>query len=380
MAQYGGKGSFGANALSYADALGGKAMSMMKQGAIAGTNALKYRNPVYQGYQNAVSSLGAKNGLLGEKPNANSEGVTASDNLSGLADKNMFVKGTTASQKLADGIGTAARGVANTAQGVSQTANDFFTPPSENQDANDLNLSKKPANGASTATANANSSMSGETQSGTSRMPQSSPQANNSVSAPASQNSTNSTNRTPRSTPNMILHNLMNAENSQSSQFEGRRPYEPRGVEQTTSSSSSSSQNMTGLSSATNVNNTPSSSSAMSQGMTNLQSAPNASLNNGLSSEGMGQSSSLAQAHTATSSAVSQNMSGLNSATSASTGSSSVSEMRQSANTSQNMTNLQSAVTTNTGSSSTVGAMGQNTSSAPVNSANATQRNNRNGE
>ena len=51
MAQYGGKGNFGANALSLANAAGGKAMSMMGQAATAGARAAMYRNPAYQGYR-----------------------------------------------------------------------------------------------------------------------------------------------------------------------------------------------------------------------------------------------------------------------------------------------------------------------------------------
>ena len=85
MAEWGGKGNFGANALSLANATGGKAMSMMKQAAVAGGNALKYHNPVYQGYQNAISSLGnSANGLLSKTPNANSSGVTPSEILKNL--------------------------------------------------------------------------------------------------------------------------------------------------------------------------------------------------------------------------------------------------------------------------------------------------------
>ena len=42
MAQYGGKGNFGANALSFANAAGGKAMSMMGQAVKAGTNQFLY--------------------------------------------------------------------------------------------------------------------------------------------------------------------------------------------------------------------------------------------------------------------------------------------------------------------------------------------------
>ena len=60
MAHYGGKGNFGANALSFANAAGGKAMSMMGQAVKAGTNATMYINPVYQGYQDSISLLGNK--------------------------------------------------------------------------------------------------------------------------------------------------------------------------------------------------------------------------------------------------------------------------------------------------------------------------------
>ena len=82
----GGKNSFGANALSFADAFGGKAMSMMKQATTAGGNALKYRNPMYQGYQNAISNLGNQaNGLLSKTPNANSNGATPKDILKNLS-------------------------------------------------------------------------------------------------------------------------------------------------------------------------------------------------------------------------------------------------------------------------------------------------------
>ena len=54
----------GANALSFAGAAGGKAMSMMGQAASAGVNALKTRNPAYQGYQRGMSLLGNQNGKM----------------------------------------------------------------------------------------------------------------------------------------------------------------------------------------------------------------------------------------------------------------------------------------------------------------------------
>lgn len=64
MKAWGGKDSMGANALSFAGAAGGKAMSMMGQAASAGVNALKTRNPVYQGYQRGMSLLGNQNGKM----------------------------------------------------------------------------------------------------------------------------------------------------------------------------------------------------------------------------------------------------------------------------------------------------------------------------
>ena len=71
MKAWGGKDSIGANALSFAGAAGDKAMSMMGQAASAGVNALKTRNPAYQGYQRGMSLLGNQNG----KPkNASVEG------------------------------------------------------------------------------------------------------------------------------------------------------------------------------------------------------------------------------------------------------------------------------------------------------------------
>ena len=61
MGTWGGKGSFGANALSFAGAAGGKAMSMMGQAASVGVNTLKERNPIYQGYVCGMSLLGKEN-------------------------------------------------------------------------------------------------------------------------------------------------------------------------------------------------------------------------------------------------------------------------------------------------------------------------------
>ena len=99
MAQYGGKGNFGANALSWANSAGGKAMSMMGKAVNAGTNAAMYRNPVYQGYQDAISLLGNKsNGLL-TRPNANGGGVTPNEMLQNLSSEQ---PATTATQKISD--------------------------------------------------------------------------------------------------------------------------------------------------------------------------------------------------------------------------------------------------------------------------------------
>lgn len=102
MAQYGGKGNFGANALSWANAASGKAMSMMGQAVKAGTNAAMYRNPVYQGYQDAISLLGNKsNGLL-TRPNANG-GVTPKEMLRNISSGQ---PATTATQKISDTAST----------------------------------------------------------------------------------------------------------------------------------------------------------------------------------------------------------------------------------------------------------------------------------
>ena len=122
MAPYGGKGNFGANALSFANAAGGKAMSMMGQAVKAGTNAAMYRNPVYQGYQEAISLLGNKsNGLL-TRPNANSGGGTPEEILKNLS------KGQTAptvTQKISDTASTIKNITSVAAQGVSNTANNI---------------------------------------------------------------------------------------------------------------------------------------------------------------------------------------------------------------------------------------------------------------
>ena len=122
MAQYGGKGNFGANALSWANSTSGKAMSMMGQAVKAGTNAAMYRNPVYQGYQDSISLLGNKsNGLL-TRPNANGGGVTPKEMLQNLSNAQ---PATTATQKISDtatlvkNVSSAlANGVTNTLSGL----------------------------------------------------------------------------------------------------------------------------------------------------------------------------------------------------------------------------------------------------------------------
>ncbi len=58
MQSWGGKDSFGANALSFAGAAGGKAMSMMGRAASTGLEAVKQHNPVYRGYQRGMSMFG----------------------------------------------------------------------------------------------------------------------------------------------------------------------------------------------------------------------------------------------------------------------------------------------------------------------------------
>ena len=124
MSQWGGKGSFGANALNLANAAGGKAMSMMGQLASAGVNAAMYRNPVYQGYQNAISLLGNKsNGLLTKdaegktRSNANGGGVTPFEMLESLGENKLPT--TTATEKISNAtvkIANAASDTKNTIQ------------------------------------------------------------------------------------------------------------------------------------------------------------------------------------------------------------------------------------------------------------------------
>ena len=122
MAQYGGKENFGANALSFANAAGGKAMSMMGQAVKAGTNAAMYRNPVYQSYQDAISFLGNKsNGLL-TRPNANGGGVTPKEMLQNLSGSQ---PATTATQKISD-TATSVKNLSSVAaQGISSTASNI---------------------------------------------------------------------------------------------------------------------------------------------------------------------------------------------------------------------------------------------------------------
>ena len=100
MKAWGGKDSMRANALSFAGAAGGKAMSMMGQAASAGVNALKTRNPVYQGYQRGMSLLGNQNG------NSKNSGVEG--------------KGSA-------GMGTGAGTNAGTGANSSQSGNSFAT-------------------------------------------------------------------------------------------------------------------------------------------------------------------------------------------------------------------------------------------------------------
>lgn len=122
MAQYGGKENFGANALSFANAAGGKAMSMMGQAVKAGTNAAMYRNPAYQGYQDAISLLGNKsNGLL-TRPNANGGGVTPKETLQNISSAQ---PATTATQKISD-TATSVKNLSSVAaQGISSTASNI---------------------------------------------------------------------------------------------------------------------------------------------------------------------------------------------------------------------------------------------------------------
>jgi hypothetical protein len=123
MSQWGGKGNFGANALSFANATGGKAMSMMGQAVKAGTNAAMYRNPAYQGYQNTISLLGNKsNGLLSQTPNANGGGVTPQEILQNL---NGGKTAPTATQKISDTANSVKNMSSMAASGITNTANNI---------------------------------------------------------------------------------------------------------------------------------------------------------------------------------------------------------------------------------------------------------------
>jgi|GEM_PF-602588 len=364
MAQWGGKGSLGKNAVSFADAVGGKAMSMAKQGAIAGKNALKYRNPVYQGYQNAVSSLGnAANGLLNKdsdgrtRADANSSGIRPSEMLQDLSQgKNPT---TTASQK----VGSMMNGIGN-------KVGDFFTPPQENTSGLDMS---KPA-GSQMA-----SSMSGEMRAN--QMQQNSSQTTSAVSNTASQDSANSMSRSPRSTPNMILHNLMNAENSQSSQFEGRRPYEPRNnaeptdANQNSATNSSSGQNMSEMRNAPSANVNPiSTNGEMRQGANNISATGQTSnFNSSPSSSDMSEMRSTPSANVNPISTSGEMRQGANnvSATGQTSSANSSPSSSSSSSSSGEMTELRSAATPNTGSNTTAGGMRQNVSSVTDTSTNS---------
>lgn len=121
MAQWGGKGNLGANALSFANAAGGKAMSMMGKAVSAGAQAVMYRNPAYQGYQNAISLLGNKsNGLL-TRANANSGGVTPSEMLQDLSEGQS--PATTATEKFSNVANSVKNMSSMAATGISNTAN-----------------------------------------------------------------------------------------------------------------------------------------------------------------------------------------------------------------------------------------------------------------
>lgn len=80
-------------------------MSMMSKAVIAGTREAMYRNPVYRGYQDAISLLGNKsNGLLVNDTDgksiasANGSGVTPQEMLDGLNNG----AASTVSQKISD--------------------------------------------------------------------------------------------------------------------------------------------------------------------------------------------------------------------------------------------------------------------------------------
>ncbi len=135
LAQWGGKGNFGANALSFANAAGGKAMSMMGKAVSAGAHEAMYRNPAYRGYQGAISLLGDKyNGLLTTdaegktRANANSSGVTPEEILQNFSGE----KSTTATEKFSNAASAvknmssmAATGISNTASNIKDKVQDL---------------------------------------------------------------------------------------------------------------------------------------------------------------------------------------------------------------------------------------------------------------
>ena len=128
MAQWGGKGNFGANALSFANAAGGKAMSMMGKAVTAGAHEAMYRNPAYRGYQGAISLLGNKyNGLL-TRANANSSGVTPEEilqNFSGENSSTATEKFSTAASSVKNMSSMAATGITNTASNIKDKVQDL---------------------------------------------------------------------------------------------------------------------------------------------------------------------------------------------------------------------------------------------------------------
>ena len=122
MGAWGGKDSMGANALSFAGAAGGKAMSMMGQAASAGVNALKTRNPLYQGYQRGMSLLGGQktggNGGSGAsaKSSSNGTGANAGTNTGG---------GTSENHGTGAGMGMTASPSGNATVGTSPIGDSF---------------------------------------------------------------------------------------------------------------------------------------------------------------------------------------------------------------------------------------------------------------
>ena len=136
MAQWGGKGNLGANALSFANAAGGKAMSMMGKAVSAGANAAMYRNPAYRGYQGAITLLGDKyNGLLTTdaegktRANANSSGVTPKEILENLNEDKSATAATEKFSTVASSVknisSMAATGISNTASNIKDKVQDL---------------------------------------------------------------------------------------------------------------------------------------------------------------------------------------------------------------------------------------------------------------